>query len=110
MHKQVQEKKLNTSALNVVSHQKPCESKTYKKTQYNIKRNDSLPVTNVPILSANGAGCISKIQSIIDDVYHLAAAIVTLQETLFQRKGKFNGKLCDFEIFEAIRKKNKGGH
>ena len=32
-----------------------------------------------------------------------------MQETHFNKKGKLNAKLQDFEIFEAIRKRQKGG-
>ena len=39
----------------------------------------------------------------------MGAGIITLQETHFTRKGNLNGKLNDIEIFEAIRKKQKGG-
>ena len=48
---------------------------------------------SVPIFSANGAGCINKIPSIIDNINHLGAGIVTLQETHFKR----NGKIPDFD-------------
>ena len=63
----------------------------------------------MPIFSPNGAGCISKIQSIVDNINNIKAGIVTLQETHFKKKGKLNSKLPDFEFFEAIRKKVKGG-
>ena len=63
----------------------------------------------MPIFSANGAGCISKVQSIVDNINNINAGIVTLQETHFKKKGKLNSKLPDFEFFEAIRKKVKGG-
>ena len=39
----------------------------------------------------------------------LGAGIITLQETHFKRKGTLNGKLSDYEFFEAIRKRKKGG-
>lgn len=39
----------------------------------------------------------------------LGAGIVTLQETHYRKKGKLNERLNDFEVFEAIRKKVKGG-
>ena len=71
--------------------------------------NENKSLHNVPIFSANGAGCISKIQSILDNKNHLKAGIKTLQETHFTRKGKLNQKLKDFEFFEAIRKKVKRG-
>ena len=44
--------------------------------------------------------------SVIDNINHTGAGIVTLQETHFQRKGKLNSKLPDFQIFEE--KKLKG--
>ena len=63
----------------------------------------------MPIFSANCAGCENKTQSLIDYINHIGAGIITLQETHFKRKGKLNKKLGDFELFEAIRKKQKGG-
>ena len=39
----------------------------------------------------------------------MGAGLFTLQETHFKRKGKLNTKFSDFEIFEAIRSKQKGG-
>ena len=64
---------------------------------------ESTPEKYVQIFSANGAGCFNKIQSIVDNITHLNAGIVTLQETHFRQKGKLNKKLYDFEFFEAIR-------
>ena len=64
---------------------------------------------SLPIFSANGAGVVTKIQSLLNNITELGAGLITLQETHFARKGKLNGKICDFEIFEAIRKKQKGG-
>ena len=63
----------------------------------------------MPIFSANGAGVITKIPSLVSSVNELGAGIITLQETHFTRKGKLADKLGDFEMFEAIRKKQKGG-
>ena len=40
---------------------------------------------------------------------HIGAGIFTIQETHFKRKGRLNSKFCDFQLFEAIRKKQKGG-
>ena len=71
--------------------------------------NNNEIVQNVPIFSANCAGCQNKTQSLIDNVNHLGAGIFTLQETHFKRKGRLNDKFSEFEIFEAIRKKQKGG-
>ena len=39
----------------------------------------------------------------------IGAGISILQETHFKRKGRLNSHFSDFEIFEAIRKKQKGG-
>ena len=63
----------------------------------------------VPIFSANCAGCENKIQSLVNNVNHIGAGIFTLQETHFKRKGRLNSKFCEFQMFEAIRKKQKGG-
>ena len=100
---------------------RPSQYSKYKKAKVHSKNikskhtvvtkrgNENKSLHNVPIFSANGAGCISKIQSIVDNINHLRAGIITLQETHFTRKGKLNQKLKDFEFFEAIRKKVKGG-
>ena len=66
-------------------------------------------MNSVPIFSANGAGVITKIQNLVNNVESLGAGIITLQETHFKRKGILNGKIRDFEFFEAIRKRQKGG-
>ena len=66
-------------------------------------------VKNVPIFSANCAGCQNKIQSLVGNVNHIGDGIFTLQETLYKRKGRLNDEFSEFEIFEAIRKKQKGG-
>ena len=59
------------------------------------------------ILSANCEGLKPKTQSLKNEIKTLNAAIFTLQETHFTRKGIF--KLENYEIFEAIRNKHKGG-
>ena len=63
----------------------------------------------VHMFSANAAGCANKMKSLVNNIKTLDAAIVTLQETHFLRKGKLNSELDNFEVFEAIRKKSKGG-
>ena len=73
------------------------------------RKADQNVVQSVPIFSANCAGAVNKIQSLVNNVIHLGAGIITLQETHFQKKGRLNGKLKDFEFFEAIRKKHNGG-
>ena len=100
--------KLNQKNQKIQKHQKRSENikKKYKTTK-SKKRNCVNKV--VKMFSANAAGCGNKIQSLVNNVGELEAAIVTLQETHFVKKGKLNDKLKDFEIFEAIRTKVKGG-
>ena len=84
--------------------------KQYKKcTTKSKKNNNPKHDTVIKILSANAAGCANKTQSLVNNVNKLDAAIVTLQETHFTKKGKLNDKFADFEVFEAIRSKGKGG-
>ena len=61
----------------------------------------------LPIFSANCAGAVNKTHSLVNNVIHIGAGVITLQETHFQRKGKLNNKLPDYEFFEAIRKKTE---
>ena len=111
--------------LSTRTHSPTKKSIKLKKTQKNIQKRKSKNkycinkghensvknnvVQNVPIFSANCAGLVNKIQSLVNNVTHLGAGVITLQETHFKRKGRLNDKLNDFEIFEAIRKKQKGG-
>ena len=83
---------------------------TKSKKKYCNKRGPGKRIVqNVPIFSANCAGCNNKIQSLVDNAKHLGAGIFTLQETHFKRKSRINKKFPDFEIFESIRRKQKGG-
>ena len=61
------------------------------------------------MFSANAAGCVGKIESLVNNVNKIGAGIITLQETHFKRKGNLNEKLEEFEVFESIREKVKGG-
>ena len=80
--------------------------KKYKQTKPRKTNN----VHNVvKMFSANAAGCVTKTQSLIDNIKKLDAAIITMQETHFVKKGKLSEKLEQFEVFEAIRNKVKGG-
>ena len=92
-------------------HKNPKNIKKSIKKQKNTQKikKHIQTVQSIPIFSANGAGVINKIQSLVDNVNYLGAGIVTLQETHFKRKGKLIGKLCEFELFESIRRKTKGG-
>ena len=62
---------------------------------------------NVTIFSNNAAGLVTKTQSLKSEIKSLKAAIFTIQETHFNKKGKF--KIENYEIFESIRKKHNGG-
>ena len=59
------------------------------------------------IYSNNVAGLKSKTESLKNIIRNQNIAVFTIQETHFARKGKFS--MDNFEIFEAIRKKAKGG-
>ena len=59
------------------------------------------------MFSSNAAQLKGKLDSFKSELKETNAAIFTLQEVHFENKGKF--KINDFEIFEAIRKKAKGG-
>ena len=59
------------------------------------------------VFSTNSAGLKSKIMNCKNEIKHFDAAIFTIQETHFQKKGKFN--MEGYEIFEAIRNKKDGG-
>ena len=59
------------------------------------------------IFSTNSAGLKSKLASFKSELSELNAGVFTLQETHFAKKGKL--KLENYEIFEAIRTKVKGG-
>ena len=48
-------------------------------------------------------------QSLVDNIRCVGAGIVKIQETHFKKKGKLQGKLDSYEVFETIRKKQKGG-
>ena len=45
----------------------------------------------------------------MDNVNHIEAGIFILQETHFKRKGKLKNQFNEFDIFEAIISKQKGG-
>lgn len=79
-----------------------------KKKRKGVKRGKGRQKeTSLNIFSTNCAGLKSKLQNCKDEIKSCDAGIFTLQETHFQKKGKF--KMEGFEIFEAIRKKKDGG-
>ena len=59
------------------------------------------------MFSNNAAGLKSKVDSLKNELKELNVSVFTIQETHFSKKGKI--KLENYEIFEAIRKKEKGG-
>ena len=59
------------------------------------------------VFSSNAAGLKFKVQSLKNEIRSTKAGIFTIQETHLSKKGKL--KVENFEIFEAIRKKQKGG-
>jgi hypothetical protein len=80
------------------------------KPKYCTKKGPGKRIVNsVPIFSVNCAGCNNKVKSLVDNINHFGAGIFTLQETHFKKKGRLTKKFPDFQIFEAIRKKQKGG-
>ena len=66
------------------------------------KKNESLIV-----FSTNAAGLKTKVQSLKNELNNSNAGVFTIQESHFGKKGKL--KINNFEIFEAIQKKQKGG-
>ena len=59
------------------------------------------------VFSTNAEGMKNKIQSLKNEIISSKIAIFTLQESHFRKKGSL--RIDDFEIFEAIRKKQGGG-
>ena len=59
------------------------------------------------MFSTNAAGLHKKVNSLKKELIESNAAVFSIQETHFAKKGKL--KVNNFEIFEAIRKKEKGG-
>ena len=58
------------------------------------------------MFSTNAAGLKCRLESFKDEIRKSNAAIFTIQESHFRKKGKL--KINNYEIFEAIRKKQKG--
>ena len=88
----------------------PPSRKRNNKSKYCTKRGPGNKIVqSVPVFSVNCAGCNNKVKSLVDNVNHVRAGTFSLQETHFKRKGRLNAKFPDFQLFEAIRKKQKGG-
>ena len=63
--------------------------------------------TMLSMMSTNAAQLKGKLNSFKNEIIASDVAIFTVQETHFTSKGKV--KIENFETFEAIRKKEKGG-
>ena len=59
------------------------------------------------MFSTNANGMKRKVESLINHIKYHNVGIFTLQETRYVKRG--NLKVPEFEIFEAIRKKEGGG-
>ena len=55
----------------------------------------------------NANGMKRKVESLLSHIKHLEIGVFTIQETRYVKRG--NVKVADFDIFEAIRKKEGGG-
>ena len=59
------------------------------------------------VFSTNAARLKSKVQSCKNEIKALNVGMFSIQETHFNKKGKF--QMDGYEIFESIRKKKDGG-
>ena len=82
------------------------QNKINKKVKRGSKNKNKKEIS-LNIFSANTAQLKGKLDSFKNEIKEVNAAIFTLQEVHFERKGKF--QLDNYEIFESIRKKAKGG-
>ena len=64
-------------------------------------------VISLNMFTANAAGLKAKVPSLKSELKTLGCGIFSLQETHFRKKGKLN--IEEWNIFEAIRKKDFGG-
>ena len=75
-----------------------------KKIRRGCKKKNDL---NLCIFSTNAAQLKGKINSFKSEIKRINAGIFTIQETHYATKGKI--QIENYEVFEAIRKKVKGG-
>ena len=69
---------------------------------------NSKDVHKLKMLSTNAAGLRNgKVKSLKQEILHANANIVTIQETHYPKKGRF--QMNNMVVFEAIRKKKGGG-
>ena len=85
------------------------KSRSFKQKRTKMKRGkDQKDPVFLSVFSTNAAGLKSKILNCKNEIKHFDAAIFTIQETHFVKKGKFS--IEGFETFEAIRKKKMLEH
>ena len=82
-------------------------SKKCKRNSKTKRGNKKHKASELCIMSTNAAQLKGKFKSFKSELVSSNAAVFTIQETHYATKGK----VCieNFEIFEAIRKKEKGG-
>ena len=83
---------------------KNTKTKTNPQIEYNKKGNNKVPLT---MITVNANGLKRKVESLKNIIKHHGAGLVTIQETNYKKKGKL--QLDEFEVFEAMRKKEGGG-
>ena len=77
------------------------------KSKKNSKTNKTYKHKNLTMFSANAAGLAKKGHSLRHEIKECNAAIFSIQETHYKKKGRF--QLNDYEIFESIRKNKENG-
>jgi len=84
-------------------------NKTPKKNYKNKNKQNQIKYKKVPLtmLTVNANGMKTKAASLKNTVKQLSVGLFTVQETNYKKKGKLT--IDDFEMFEAIRKKDGGG-
>ena len=97
--------KCSPSMEGMLNGQKRRNIKRKRKKVKRGKRNKNPSLFNV--FSTNSAGLKSKTLNFKNEINNFDAAIFTIQETHFKKKGTFS--MEGYEIFEAIRNKKDGG-
>ena len=89
------------------NHNKIFQNTIKKKKKINRGKPKKKRETELCIVSANAAQLKSKLNSFKSILKQSNAGVFTVQETHYSSKGKV--QVQDFEVFEAIRNKAKGG-
>ena len=100
------QKKIHKNKQNTKKRIKTNENTKNKiKTRKQTKHIDN--VVPLTLLTVNANGLKKKVESLKSNIKHFNVGIFTIQETNHRRKGQL--KVNEFDIFEAIRKKDGGG-